>query len=162
VYDVILPPSRDDKTASEMVLRLTFDPEALPEHPGSQLASFGTPLIDRLLEDAVRRGRSRQFYLVGLNLNPHNLTGRVRRSLSLSPPLELQVERVRALHFLQAVFWFGVEFVSDQKEQEVVPVCIDLHTGRQVRHLEDLLQRSRLAERPALPLPEARRMSLRA
>jgi hypothetical protein len=162
VYDVILPPSREDGQTGESVLRLTFDPEALPEHPGSQLASFGTPLIDRLLEDAIRRGRSGQFYLVGLNMAPHNLAGRVRRALSLAEPLELEVERVRAMHFLQAVFWFGVEFISDQKEQEVVPVGIDLHTGRQVRHLEELLQRSRLADRPALPRPEARRMSLLA
>ena len=40
----------------EMV-RLVFDPEAIPEHPGAQLASYGTPLIDRLLADAVNRGR---------------------------------------------------------------------------------------------------------
>ena len=103
--------------------RITFDPEALPEHPGSQLASFGTPLIDGLLADAMRRGRSAQFYLVGLNLMPHNLIGRLRRAFTLAPPLELNVERVRALHFPQAVYWFRAEFVSDQKEQVVVPVA---------------------------------------
>jgi hypothetical protein len=159
VYDVILP---EADGAGESVLRLTFDPEALPEHPGSQLASFGTPLIDRLLADAVRRGRSGQFYLVGLNLNPHNLAGRLRRALTLEPPQDLHVEHVRALHFTQAVYWFRADFVSDQKEQEVVPVAIDLHYGRQVRHLDQLLERARLATEPAQPLPEARRLSLSA
>jgi hypothetical protein len=161
VYDVLLPADLPAAGESGMVL-LTFDPEALPEHPGSQLASFGTPLIEQLLADALRRGRSSRFYLVGLNLNPHNLAGRVRGGLDLAEPLVLHVERVRALHFTQAVYWFCAEFVSDQKEQTVSPVAIDLHYGREVRHLEALLQPSRLAEQPPRAMPEARQMSLAA
>jgi hypothetical protein len=158
VYDVLLPAAETAPplpAAANGLPRITFDPEALPEHPGAQLASFGTPLIDGLLRDAVQRGRWAQFYLVGLNLNPYDLAGRVRRAITLAPPLELRIERVRALHFGQAVFWFQAEFVSDQKEQEIVPVAMDLHYGREVRHLDALLNRAHLAEHPAQPLPEA-------
>jgi hypothetical protein len=156
VYDVLLP--AEDMAGG--VARITFDAEALPEHPGAQLASFGTPFIDGVLTDALRRGRSARFYLVGLNLTPHDLAARVRRALTLAPPLELKIEQVRALHFAQAVFGFQAEFVSDQKEQEIIPVAMDLHYGRQARHLDALLDRSHLAEQPALPLPEARRLGL--
>ena len=145
-----------------MVLRVTFDPEALPEHPGAQLASFGTPFIDRLLNDAMQRGRLAHLYLIGLNLNPHDLGARVRRSLTLGPNLELRPERVRALHFAQVIYWFQGTFLSDQKEQEILPVALDLHYGRQVRHLDQLLDHNRLAEVPAQPLPEARRLSMAA
>lgn len=162
VYDVLLPlegaPSRPEKGQS--ILRVTFDPEALPEHPGAQLASFGTPLIDQLLADAMRRGRYAQLYFVGLNLTPHDLLPRVRRSLTLPANLQLRLERVRALHFGQAVFWFQAAFISDQKEDETLPVALDLHYGRQVRHLEKLLDFSRLTEHPALPLPEVERRSV--
>src|SRR5436309_2320570 len=68
VYDILLPES---DTGVDTQLRITFDPEALPEHPGAQLASFGTPVIDRLLADAVKAGRYAQLYIVGLNLAPH-------------------------------------------------------------------------------------------
>ncbi len=156
VYDVLLPA----EVAGGGMLRLTFAPDALPEHPGAQLASFGTPLIDRLLGDAVARGRSALFYLVGLNLAPHNLAGKVRSAFELSEPLEMRVERVRALHFGQAVYWFRAEFVSDQKEQTLVPVAIDLHHGREMRHVEELLDHARLAPEPAQPLPDARRLSV--
>jgi hypothetical protein len=163
VYDVLLPEADGGAGGPAAgVLRISFDPEALPDHPGAQLASFGTPFIDRLLGDALRRGRSARFWLVGLNLTPHDLPARVRRALPVEPPGELRVERVRALEFPQAVFWFRVEFVSDQKEQVVVPVAMDLHYGRQVRHLEPLLDPSRLAEQPAQPLPEVRRASVTA
>jgi hypothetical protein len=159
VYDVLLP---GEEGADGSVVRIAFDPEAVPEHPGSQLASYGTPLIDRLLGDAVERGRFARLYLIGLNLRPHDLAARVRRALTLPPGASLGVERVRALHFPQAVFWFQAAFVSDQKEQEIVPVALDLHYGRQTRHLEELLEPARLAETPSLPLPEARRLSLAA
>ena len=165
VYDVLLP--LDGSTAAlgadeRGVLRVAFDPEALPEHPGAQLASFGTPFIDRLLADAMRRGRFAQLYVVGLNLLPHDLAGRVRRALTLAAGLQLRVERARPLHFTQAVYFFQAAFISDQKEQEIVPVGLDLHYGREMRHLDQLLDHTRLADRPAQPLAEARRISLAA
>ena len=151
VYDLMLPAAGEPE-----VVRVAFDPEALPEHPGAQLASFGTPLVDRLLADAVARGRHAELYLVGLNPAATSLAGRVGRALTLAPGLELRLGRARALDFPQAVFWFEATFVSDQKEQDLVPVAIDLHHGRQVRHLERLLDRARLAGEPSLALPEAR------
>src|SRR5262249_12390399 len=145
VYDVLLPAP----DAPAAVTRIAFDPEALPEHPTAQLASFGTPFIDGLLRDAVRRGRSAHFYLIGLNLAPHDLAARLARALTLSPEAELRVEHVRALHFTQGVFWFQAEFVGDQKEQEIVPVAMDAHHGREVRHTDRLLEPARLANQPA-------------
>ncbi len=102
------------------MVRLVFDPEAIPEHPGAQLASYGTPLIDRLLADAVNRGRHLELYLVGLNLAPQGVEDRLRRAVTLPPGFVLKVERARPLHFPQAVFWFEATFVSDQKEQDLL------------------------------------------
>jgi hypothetical protein len=158
VYDLMLPASG----AEAEILRVAFDPEAIPEHPGAQLASFGTPLVNRLLEEAVRRGRHAELYMVGLNLAPQGLAGRVRRALTQPAGHELQIGRVRHLHFPQAIFWFEATFVSDQKEQDLLPVAIDLHYGRQARHLEQLLDRRHFAEAPWSPLPEARHAGLAA
>jgi hypothetical protein len=82
--------------------------------------------------------------------------------LTLHEGASLRLDRVRALHFPQAVFWFEATFLSDQKEQELLPVAIDLHYGRQVRHLDRLLDRSHLAEEPWAPLPESRHPGLEA
>ena len=133
---------------------------SIPEHPAAQLVSFGTPLMDRLFADAMQRGRFARMYIVGLNLTPHDLSGRVRRAYALPANTRLDVERVRPLHFPQAVFWLQATFISDQKEEEIVPVALDLHYGRQVRHLDALLDHARLSETPALLLLEARHLSL--
>jgi hypothetical protein len=165
VYDVLVPPDEivaDRGFAGEEVLRVAFDPEAVPEHPGAQLASLGTPLVDRLLEDAMRRGRGAQAYINGLNLAPHDLDRRIRRVLTLAEGLKLSVDRVRPLYFAQAVFWFQATFLSDQKEQEILPIAVDLHSGREVRHLEELLDYDRLTEQPSSLLAEAPRPSVAA
>jgi hypothetical protein len=160
VYDLMLP-ARDAAREPEIV-RLAFDPEAVPEHPGSQLASYGTPLVDRLLADAVNRGRHVALYMVGLNLGPQGLEDRLRRAVTLPSGFELRLEQARPLHFPQAVFWFEATFVSDQKEQDLLTVAIDVHHGRQVRHLDRLLDRAHLAEKPWSPLAEAPHPGLRA
>src|SRR5207249_6522607 len=121
------------------VLRATFDPEALPEHPGSQLVTFGAPLLDRMLADAQQRGRHARAYYLGLNLAPHNLASRAGRQLDLPEKARLEVERVHSLHFGIVVFWFEATFISDQKDQDILTVAIDRHYGRQMRHLDQLL-----------------------
>ncbi len=160
VYDLMLP-GREPLDEPEIV-RLAFDPEAIPEHPSSQLASFGTPLVDRLLADAVSRGRHLVLYTVGLNLAPQGLEDRLRRAVRLPQGFDLTLEQARPLHFPQGVFWFEVTYVSDQKEQDLLNVAIDLHQSRQVRHLEQLLDRSRLADKPWSMLAEARHTGLGA
>jgi hypothetical protein len=160
VYDLMLP----GRTAAgePEIVRLAFDPEAIPEHPGAQLASYGTPLVDRLLADAVNRGRHIVLYMVGLNLAPQGLEDRLRRAVTLPSGFELRLEQSRPLHFPQAVFWFEATFVSDQKEQDLLTVAIDVHHSRQVRHLDRLLDRGHLAEKPWTPLAEAPHPATRA
>jgi hypothetical protein len=164
VYDVLLPPPPVDAPLAEVsadrLLRIAFDPEALPEHAGAQLASFGTPFVDELLRDACARGRVARFHMIGLNASPPQAEQRLRRGVRLADGLEMRIDRLRALSFAEAVYWFHAAFVSDQKEEEILPLAIDLHHLRQVRHLDQLLVRSRLAEQPGQALPEAWRHSL--
>jgi len=170
VYDVIVPTAEDARSsaAEPALIRLTFDPEALPEHPRAQLASFGTPLIDRLLQESLQRGRCVELYRLDLNLQPHQLSGRIGRAVQLSEAdaarrrgtsrddsLAFEVRRIRPLLFPQVVFWFEATFTSDQKEQEVLPLAVDLHYGRQVRHLDQLLDPVHLGDRFSPALPEA-------
>src|ERR1019366_472408 len=85
VYDLLLPAEGAGAETSRSVdgreiVRVAFDPEAIPEHPAAQLVSFGTPLMDRLFTDAMQRGRFARMYIVGLNLTPHDLAGRLHRA----------------------------------------------------------------------------------
>ena len=107
------------------------------------------------MTDAVSRGRHIVLYMVGLNLAPQGLDDRLRRAVTLPSGFTLKLEKLRPLHFPQAVFWFEATFVSDQKEQDLLTAAIDVHHGRQVRHLDRLVDRTHLAEKPWSPLAEA-------
>lgn len=154
VYDILFPEGFDE-FSGENVLRITYDPEAVPEHPGSQLVSFGTPLVDTVLADAVRRGRIATAYFTGLNLQARDLPAKIRRTIQLPEGFDWTFENVRFLHYPQAVFWFEATFASDIKEQEILPVGFDLASKREVRRLDQLLDFKRLARRPMQTLIEA-------
>ena len=128
VYDLLLPAADAGavEPGGQEMIRVAFDPDALPEHRDCQLAGFGTPLIDRFLAAAARRGRCCQAYRTGLNMQPHGLGTRVLRSLTFPAGNGLEWA-ARALFFPAAVYWFQATFVSDQKEYQLLPVGFDLH-----------------------------------
>jgi hypothetical protein len=154
VWDEIEPQVYDLLIDSDMT-QVAFDPEALPEHPGAQLASVGSPLLDRLLADAAQRWSAGRFYRIGLNLQPHGLDSQISRAISLPPGASASIERMRAMNFPQAIFWFKARFIGDQKEEEILPMGIDLHHLREVRHLDLLLASDRLSEDSQAELPDA-------
>ncbi len=153
VYDLLI----DDDPA-----RIAFDPEALPEHPSAQLATLGSPLMDRLLGEARGAGAHTVLYAGGLNPRPHDLPGRLRRAFTAAPKATITPTGVRLCFFPQALYRFVATFVSDQKEQAALEVLLDLHSGREVRHLPRLLEHSMLLDRPVEPLAEAPHLSLQA
>ena len=164
VYDLLLPDSLGTTdgtdTTTGRVVRTVFDPEAVPEHPGAPFMTFGTPLLDAMLADAQRSGRYCRAYLTGLNLRPYNLVKQLLRSLDLPDHAGFKLTNARPLHFTVVVFWFSATYVSDHKEQDIFQVAIDLYYGRQVRHLDRLLDRGRLHDEPIQFLPDVPQKTL--
>jgi hypothetical protein len=143
-------------------VRVTFDPEALPEHPSAQLASLGSPLMDRLLDAARRQGAYTVLYAGGLNTRPYDLPGRLRRAYAIPAGAELVPTGVRLCFFPQATYGFVATFVSDRKEQAALEVALDLHSGREVRHLRRIIAPGQLTGEPVEALPEAPHISVQA
>lgn len=161
VWDEI-EPGVYDLLIDSATIKVAFDPEALPEHPQAQLASLGSPLIDGMLNDAATRFGAARLYRIGLNLHPHDIESRVRRALTTPADATTRVDRVRALHFPQAIYWFKAIFTGDQKEEEIIPAAMDLHHLREVRHIEALLASDRLSIEPQAMLAVARHASPRS
>ena len=110
------------------------------------------PVLDRRCSTA--------FWPTRPNLHPQSLESRFCQSIRLSPTAIVSIQRVRTMNFPQALFWFRATFVSDQKEEEILLMGIDLHSLREVRHWDSLLASSCLSELPEALLPEARHAGL--
>lgn len=158
VYDVLLPAeitARPDEGAS--VVRVTFDPEAVAEHPGAQLLVYGSPLLDRLLAHAQAHSRVAGGFLLGVNAAVQPDRAWLEEGLKVPDGATWEMGAVRPLLFRHAAFWFQATYVSDEKEQESYLSAVDLYQGRFARHLEGLLRAGTYdlsAERP-FPCPDA-------
>ncbi|MBM3130658.1 MAG: hypothetical protein FJ009_18765 [Chloroflexi bacterium] len=139
VYDVLMPDAATPQ-------RIALDPDALPEHPSAQLLTFGSALLDDLLERAQTRGQIGLAFLDDAHLHPHALAQRVTRDVVLPEQITLRVENTRPLYVTHSLFWFEVTYLGDEKEQALYPLAIDRYYGRQVRYLDELLSGERLAD----------------
>ena len=139
VYDVLMPDAATPQ-------RIALDPDALPEHPSARLLTFGSALLDELLERAQTRGRSGWAFLDDVHLQPHALAQRVKRDVILPEQITLRVENTRPLYVTHSLFWFEVTYLGDEKEQAFYPLAIDGYYGRQVRYLDELLSGERFAD----------------
>src|SRR5207247_6730485 len=131
--------------ANELV-RLTFDPEALPEHPAAQLVTFGSPVLDQLLERAHRRARVGLAYLDVAPPAAETVAAQVRREVRLPDQVALRLGAVRPLCVTHTVFWFEATYARDAREQVLYSAAIDRYYGRFARHLEPLLNDRRPAD----------------
>ncbi len=156
VYDVLWPDT-------EQPIRLTFDPEALPEHPSAQLLTFGLPLLAELLSAAQERGQVAHVYYDDMNLQPYRLEQQVRRDLRVPAGTELELAAPRPYYVAHCICWFEVSYLGDEKTQALISAAVDRRYGRLVRHLEPLLSNPGLGEdrrwafpdAPAIPLERA-------
>ncbi len=155
VYDVLWSDAEEPQ-------RITFDSEALPEHPSAQLLTFGLPLLDAMLEEAQQRGQAARAYLDGMHIEPYGIETQVERDLTLPGSVRMEVDQVRTRYVRHTLFWFEATYLSDEKEQALYTAAVDRYYGRLVRHLEPLDSEQLSAERlwphpdaPALPLDQA-------
>lgn len=164
VYDVLLPPEVVDGLGDrDGVVRVAFDPEAVQEHPGSQLLVYGSPLLDRLLAHAQAQSRTARGYLLGVNLAVQPERAWLDEAMKVPSGATWEMGPVRPLWFGHAALWFRATYLSDEKEHETYLSVVDLHYGRFARHLEGLLRAGPCeisAERP-FPCPDAAARPLR-
>ncbi len=162
VYDALLPSELSKILAHGKkadFTRFCFDPEAIPEHPGSRLLALGDPALDELFQKSVDAGRSSRIFLSESNWSPQNLEASIRQALILTPNLTLSFGTPRPLYFSKALFHFQITYLSDEKQQTLLSVGIDLHFGRIARHLESLLDTSETTYCRPLPYPDASSIS---
>src|SRR5690606_14316776 len=98
--------------------------------------------------DARDAGRYSRGWMTGLNTRPFNLPAQIRRVMKLPADASVQVIEERVEAVTTAVFWFAATYTSERREQELFQVAIDLRTGREVRHIELLLDAERLTDQP--------------
>ncbi len=152
VYDVLWGSAEEPQ-------RVTFDSEALPEHPDAQFLTFGLPLLDELLSEAQQRGQVARAFFDNLHLESYGIEQQVQHDITLPDGMHMVVRQVRPRYVLHTLFWFEATYLSDEKEQVLYTAAVDRYYGRLARNLETL-EHEQMSQERLWPHPDAPAISL--
>lgn len=123
--------------------RICFAPEQVDAH--TEYVTLGHPLLDRLLALAKTRGKTTSV-LFTFSLDPTFLQLTISYDPTQTPPCDApiacrrlwttmgrlrftnaksRIVKARALNQLQVLFYFRVSFISDERQELLVPILID-------------------------------------
>ena len=159
LVDVLLPEEVSHRLgAGDGYLRLTFDGDVAADHSEVTHVTYGHPLVDRITELSRELGRSVHWYINYVRLEKPDLFGVIRSALSLTnarlQPAEKTESQPRLHHYLR--FNFKVAFVTDEKQEELVSILMDVNSGRPAWEVDEVWGRAFLEGEPRLPdIPQA-------
>ena len=110
---------------------------------------------------AGEKGALSRVYLTGINLyDDSNLKRGLKRDLQFIGG-DIRIARIKVTLFKYLLFTFQVRYTTDEREEEFIPVTINLYNGQIARRLTDVLKDpARYSEENYLICPEAESISI--
>jgi hypothetical protein len=149
LYTVLWPePGSGDVT----VRQLAFDPELLDEVPDVELVSFASPTLERLIMDTTASGRVARAFLDTVVTATPSMADQLRRAYRFLESA-WSPQGGRPWWVPIGVFLFRVRYLSDEREEDLLEVAVNLTDGRLLRRLQDALDRHGLVADPVEAWP---------
>jgi hypothetical protein len=132
--------------------RLAFDPELLDEVPDAELVSFASPTLERLLRDTTASGRVARAFLDTVVTASRSMADQLRRAYRFLESTWTP-QGGRPWWVPAGLFLFRVRFLSDEREEHLLEVAVNLTEGRLLRRLDEALDRHGLVADPVEAWP---------
>jgi hypothetical protein len=128
--------------------QLAFDPELIDEQPDAELVTFGSPVLEELLQRATACGRVAQAFLTAPVSPSRAVVDPLRRAYRFLDGVWI-AEGGRPWWLPMGIFLFRVRYLSDAREEDLVQVAVNLADGRILRRLDEAIERHGTATDPA-------------
>lgn len=139
LVEVVLPDEYAAELGKPAFLRLAFSQEVAEAHPDAEYVTYGSPLVEGLIELARRRGLAIRWYINDVRLSKPGLFEIAKKSIGFTNarlvPLEEAADRRMCFYYL--LFNFKVSYISDEKQEALVPVLMNLNTGQPAHELQE-------------------------
>lgn len=143
----------EDSQHSKRLKKVAFDPEVALDYPDSEFLTFGSPILENIISLSSKRGLVSQFYITGLNLEYYQLIKQVKRNISLGNcDISSYTEKVFMFYYL--LFNFKTTYLSDEKEEEIRSIIIDMSNGQVSRQIFDLITEDNISEKEYYSFPD--------
>jgi hypothetical protein len=156
--EVLLPESYKEHFGGKDDLKLVFEGDVARENPESELMTFGSPVLDTIIELSKEMGKISHLYITNLNITTGRTFEKVSRHLNLKGLHIKEVKEVEERVFLyhHILFRFRISFITDEKEEEFSEIAVDLHTGDINQGLSERFNSLFTSEEPETHIPELR------
>jgi len=138
LVDLLLPDEVARRLGTEPLLRLAFTEETTAAHPEATQLTYGHPLLEGIEEDMRERGLALRRYVNQVRLERSGLLRLIKNELAFSNawlrPLENAVEAPRTYYYVR--FNFKAALITDEKQEELASILMNLHTGQAAWELE--------------------------
>lgn len=160
--EAVLPDSVARDFGADHLL-MAFDREVAAENPDSVFVTHGSPLLDAAVRLGARYGRHTRLYWPGPAPSPpKNLVRRVQDSIEYRRCRAPQVSMTWVAECVYYVFAFACSLRSYDKQETLLSVAVNGHTGMHCPSLERRCNELVLGDSPAYelgksslrPLPE--------
>jgi len=139
LVDAVLPDEVSHQLGVDGYLRLTFNEGVAAANPGATHLTYGHPLVDQITDAARETGHAVHWYIGQVRLQKPDLFQVIQKEIGLvNARLQPEKEgkpRPQLHHYLR--FSFKVAFVSDEKQEQLVSVLIDVNSGQPAWELDE-------------------------
>lgn len=140
LVEVILPDKLLPLFNGRSFLRLAFDYEVSRETEGCEFVTYGSYLLDTVTKLALSTGRVAECYVPVERLElPPRAEEKAARKIDFVKCRPPQVEDWYLLECVYYRYNFRCIYQYDEKREDLQPVLVDMHSGRQDREVQLLL-----------------------
>lgn len=140
LIEALVPDFLAEKFNGRNLLNLAFDYEVARENRDSEFVTFGSFILHEVTELALSKGRAVEFFIPveRLDLAPR-IEEMLRESVYFA---KCRPPRLKNWFFLEHCYYnfnFHCVYHSDENQEEILPVLVDMSTGRQDDEVQELL-----------------------
>jgi hypothetical protein len=138
VVELLLPDELAAQLETEPYLLLAFGEEEANAFLDSYLLTYGHPLVDHITEMAKEEGKTARWYVNDVRLEKRDLFEVVKKEATLPNawilPADDAAPQARMHYYVR--FNFKVTLLSDEKEEKLASILMDLNRGLPAAELE--------------------------
>ncbi len=138
LVDLLLPDEIAHRLGTEPLVRLAFIEETAAAHPEAIYLTYGHPLLAGIEENMRSQGLALRRYVNQVRLERPGLFQLIKDELAFPnawlQPLENAAEAPQTCYYVR--FNFKVALITDEKQEELASVLMNLHTGQPAWELE--------------------------
>lgn len=138
--EVLVPDVLAQRFNGKNMLLLAFDYEVAQENESSEFVTFGSYILDEVTHLALSKGRTMECFIPVERLEvPSKIEELVQEAVYFVKCRPPQVKNQYIMEHCYYRFNFHCAYQCDEKQEEILPVLVDMNTGRQDEEVQQLL-----------------------